>query len=191
MSTANKSIDVLFSLLGKYDSEKYIGENISQLQHSLQAAYFAKKAKSDDRVVLAALLHDTGHMCAAADAPQMANLGVLHHEDIGAEYLKDLGVDQTICDLVRSHVQGKRYLCFKNQTYFRQLSKASLGTLQFQGGPMSEKEALAFEKHPLFESMILVRKVDEMGKQENLEVPNLESYRQTLLAYTDHRINFK
>ena len=62
-----------------------------ETQHGLQAAHLAAQAGSDDATVLAALLHDIGHLVAAPGAEQMANVGVKGHENIGADYLRRLG----------------------------------------------------------------------------------------------------
>ena len=40
----------------------YIGEEISIIEHSLQAAYFISKKTTDIVVILASLLHDVGHI---------------------------------------------------------------------------------------------------------------------------------
>lgn len=39
----------------------YIGEQISIVDHSLQAAFFASKRSSDRELIIASLLHDVGH----------------------------------------------------------------------------------------------------------------------------------
>ena len=174
------AVEMVISILEKSQQMEYIGEPISQLEHALQCAHFARKCKGSEQIVLGCLLHDLGHLCADSDAPQMDDLGVLDHESIGAEFLSNLGFDPLIVDLVQSHVQGKRYMCFKNKSYYRQLSDASKGTLEFQGGPMSEKEAAEFENHPNFEARILVRKCDEMSKKLDLEVEDLDFYRPML-----------
>ncbi|MBL6690349.1 MAG: HD domain-containing protein [Pseudomonadales bacterium] len=41
----------------------YIGEPVSQLEHSLQTAALAVLSGADEPLVLAALLHDIGHWC--------------------------------------------------------------------------------------------------------------------------------
>ena len=59
-----------------------------------------------------------------------------------------------------------------------QLSLASKRTLEFQGGRMTQSEAMAFEQDELFELSIQMRKWDEMAKEENIPVPDLEIYKQ-------------
>ena len=52
-------------LVELYDSEgdrDYIGEPVSQRDHALQAASLACAASAPSEAVLAALLHDVGHL---------------------------------------------------------------------------------------------------------------------------------
>ena len=58
--------DEIFELYEKHGSNEYAGEKISQLEHMVQAAQLAKQAGYDDEIVLAAFLHDIGHICAAS-----------------------------------------------------------------------------------------------------------------------------
>jgi phosphonate degradation associated HDIG domain protein len=171
-SPQNQVLEILRASAGS----DYIGEPVSQLEHALQAAHFARKAGAGDAAVLAALLHDVGHLCAPAEAPRMEGLGVQRHEHIGAELLRQLGFSNEVQELVRGHVEAKRYLVWKNSRYYERLSEASKGTLRLQGGPMTEREALAFEKDPLFKTKLAVREWDERAKIEGLEVPGLAAY---------------
>ena len=67
----------------------------------------------------------------------MGGYGIKSHEKIGGDFLRDLGFPERIAKLVENHVQAKRYLTFKYPEYFEKLSKASLQTLSYQGGPMN------------------------------------------------------
>ena len=172
----NQGIEKIIDILGNANEREYIGEPISQLEHALQCAHFAEKCKGTEEVILACLFHDIGHLCAPAGSPEMDGLGIVDHEKIGGEFLQKIGFSDLIIDLVENHVQGKRYLCFKNPSYYKQLSPASKGTLDFQGGPMSEEEANQYENHEFFEQRILVRRCDEMAKKKDLTVAPLEDY---------------
>ena len=163
-------------LLEASQHENYIGEPVSQLEHALQSAHFAKKAKCSDEMIIAALLHDIGHLCEYPQKKSMAGLGVYEHERIGAEFLKQRHFSSMVCELVVGHVQAKRYLVFKEFGYGKKLSEASQGTLHFQGGPMNKNEADAFEKDPLFREKIMIRKFDELAKETYLERDSLPVY---------------
>jgi 2-amino-1-hydroxyethylphosphonate dioxygenase (glycine-forming) len=177
------TIDDVFRLLERAREANYIGEAVSQLAHGLQAAHFATRAGADDAHILAALFHDVGHLCAENDAERMDALGVMNHEKIGAQYLYDRGFSTTVCTLVAQHVEAKRYQVFSRPHYRANLSEASVGTLAFQGGPMTALEAESFEKHPLFKSILAVRQWDEMAKVADLDVPDLPDYRPRIRAH--------
>ena len=177
----------ILTLLKSAERSGYIGEPVSQLEHALQAAHFAREAGAPDSAILAALLHDIGHLCAPEDADEMSGLGVLDHEGIGARWLAQLGFSDDVCELVRGHVQAKRYLTHRNPEYLRRLSDASRGTLEFQGGPMTETEATAFERDPRFKLKLAVRTWDERAKVVGLLVPGLETYAPALNALCGSR----
>lgn len=179
--TPEKRWEQVAALLEASVHTDYIGESVSQLEHMLQCAYFAAQRQADDALVLAALLHDVGHLCAGPNAPQMAGLGVVRHEHIGADYLRGLGFSERVCTLVAGHVDAKRYLALRKAGYLGRLSEASLGTLRHQGGPMTEEEARRFEAQPQFEDMLKVRMWDEEGKQAGLAVPHLAAYQEMAL----------
>lgn len=164
-------VDEVFSLYEKYGAEDYIGEPVSQLEHMSQSAQLAMDEGFDDEVVLAAFFHDIGHICVMSqEENSMGGFGLKSHEKIGADFLREKGFPERVAKLVENHVQAKRYLTFKYPDYLKQLSEASKKTLEFQGGVMTEKEAIAFEQDPLFEMSILMRKWDELAKETNLPI---------------------
>ena len=99
-------------------------------------------------------MHDIGHLIGQKhNLEQMDGLGALFHETIGYEILKKLNMNETVCFLVKNHVQAKRYLVTKYEDYFDTLSEASKRTLEYQGGKMSDSELSEFENYPLFETI--------------------------------------
>ena len=90
----------------------------------------------------------------------------MHHETLGKKLLVDCGVPSPIPELVGNHIKAKRYNVYRNKHY--EMSEASRKTFEFQGGPMNQSEALDFERDPLFEMSLQVRKYDELGKQKGL-----------------------
>jgi phosphonate degradation associated HDIG domain protein len=173
----------ILELLARSGEVDYIGEPVSQLAHALQCASRATGAGATDELVLAALLHDVGHLCGPPDAPQMAGYGVLHHEQRGAELLSRAGFSKKVAALVEGHVQAKRYLIGKNPRYSDQTSEASRRTLEFQGGPMRAAEIERFEQDPLMKDKLRLRQWDELAKESGLRVPGLEAYREILLNH--------
>jgi predicted HD phosphohydrolase len=136
--------------------------------------------------VLAAFLHDIGHICITWSGDnQMNEFGIIDHEEKGAEYLKEKGFSKKIVRLVQSHVEAKRYLTFKYPEYYEQLSEASKKTLEYQGGKMYEEEANAFEQYPLFNLIIKMRKWDEQAKIEHKPLPALARYKNMILRHLE------
>ena len=113
-------LDELFRLLEEKGGARYGGEQVNQLQHALQCAALAERTKAPDSLVIAALLHDIGHL--SHDDEGLAARGLdARHEDTGAEVLsRFFGPDVT--EPVRLHVEAKRYLCTANPRYFDRLS---------------------------------------------------------------------
>lgn len=135
---ARQTVKTLFAYLEAQGQGDYIGEAISQLEHSLQAAALAKDAGADDETVVAALLHDVGRFIPSAkDEPKMIApdgtfVGTESHEITGEKYLRSLGFSEKICSIVGAHVWAKRYLCATETGYWESLSKSSKATLEFQ-----------------------------------------------------------
>jgi phosphonate degradation associated HDIG domain protein len=164
----------VFSLYEKFGDEDYIGEPVSQLEHMSQAAALAKAEGYDDEVVLAAFFHDIGHLCAdAGEAESMDGMGNVDHEQLGADFLLERGFSERVANLVQGHVIAKRYLTYKYPEYYNRLSDASKGTLNFQGGVMTEEEAANFELNPDAELIIRLRYWDDMAKEMNTPVDNI------------------
>ncbi|MEI9917729.1 MAG: phosphonate degradation HD-domain oxygenase [Bacteroidota bacterium] len=176
MKTPSQVVDEVFGLYSKYGDADYIGEPVSQIEHMSQSAQLAIDGGFDDEVILAAFFHDIGHICVmnGADDESMGGYGKKSHEKIGADYLRDCGFPERVAKLVENHVQAKRYLTHKYPEYYEQLSEASKKTLEYQGGVMSDTEGKAFEADPLFETSILMRKWDELAKEMNVPVIDLE-----------------
>jgi putative nucleotidyltransferase with HDIG domain len=171
-----KELEELFDILAQAQERGYIGEPISQLEHALQSAKLATDGNGRDELILAALFHDIGHLCAEEKAPCMDKFGIDNHHGVGAEYLRSLGFSDTVATLIKGHVDAKRYLVAKKTNYLHALSPASQETLRHQGGPMSKEEMHAFESHPLFQEMLLLRTCDDRAKRVGWDVPTLDCY---------------
>lgn len=165
----------IFALYEKYGHADYIGEPVSQLEHMSQSAQLAMSHGCDDDVVLAAFFHDIGHLCGDREEENsMGGYGIKRHEKIGADFLRVKGFPERVARLVENHVQAKRYLTWRDPEYYNGLSEASKKTLSFQGGIMSNEEAHAFQKDPLFEASILLRRWDELAKEINIPLVDME-----------------
>ena len=184
MGGPRERAEVLLSWLRRGSERGYIKEPVSQLDHALQCASAADGARASEEAVLAALFHDVGHM-AGDGAPEMDGLGVVDHEGIGAQLLRDAGCSPSLADLVENHVAAKRYLCFRNAVYLDKLSEASRGTLVFQGGAMNENEARRFAAKPNLQGILALRSWDEQAKEPGANSLGLATYRDRLLAHLE------
>ncbi len=178
------SVDDIFMLYEKYGEADYIGEPVSQLEHMCQAAELAEEEGYDDEIILAAFFHDIGHLAEfIMPVEQMDGVGVVDHEKIGADFLREKGFSEKICRLVKSHVEAKRYLTFKYPDYYQKLSPASKITLSHQGGVMDEAEAATFESDELHPLYIKLREWDDKAKQMHKPIPDLSKYRMMAMEH--------
>ncbi|MBS1708149.1 MAG: HD domain-containing protein [Armatimonadetes bacterium] len=172
--------DQIVDLLENHGGDLYFGEQVTEKEHALQAAYFAEKDGAKPELVAAALLHDIGHLLHGL-GEDVAEQGIDgKHEDVGAEWL-DGHFAPEIVDCVRLHVDSKRYLTATEPGYLEGLSEASLKSLELQGGPFTADEVKAFEAaEPHFQVALQVRRWDDQAKVVGLEVPGVEHYRMLL-----------
>lgn len=176
----------IIQLYKNYGGSEYAGEKVTQLEHMVQAARLAEQEGHGEEVILAAFLHDIGHICEAAHNDNSMNgWGIKDHEEVGADFLREKGFSKRLARLVASHVEAKRYLTWKDPLYYEQLSEASKKTLEYQGGPMYTDEAIAFEEHPLFHLIIQMRHWDDVAKIEHLETGDLEKYRDMMIRHLE------
>lgn len=191
-SDINKTVEDLFAMITNSGEADYIGEDVTQLEHMCQAAEYAEAQGNDDELILGALFHDIGHFCSEyGEESDMGGLGHISHDKVGADYLRDRGFSERVARIVENHVEAKRYLCVAKPGYFKKLSEASLKTLAFQGGPMSEKEVAQFEADPYFKDFIKMRAWDELAKVENKPLPDLERYKQIAINHLRNRALIK
>jgi phosphonate degradation associated HDIG domain protein len=183
---AKEVAEEIISLYKIHGGSDYAGEPVTQLEHMVQAGILARKQGYDEDVILAAFLHDVGHISEAANGEnEMDGFGIKDHEEIGAEFLATKGFSEKIVKLVGSHVEAKRYLTFADPEYYDQLSEASKTTLNFQGGVMKAEEARQFEKDPLFHMIIKMRKWDEEAKIVDAPMLPLEYFKTLIVEHLE------
>jgi [1-hydroxy-2-(trimethylamino)ethyl]phosphonate dioxygenase len=176
-----ESIDEVFDVLAGGGRDAYFGEPVTVLEHSLQAAWFVQRKNPESSLVVAALLHDFGHLL-HEEGEDAASRGVdTHHEELGVEALKDHFPAEVLAP-IHLHVAAKRYLCFAEPRYLAALSPTSVQSLGLQGGPMSSAEAEAFLASPHARDAITLRHADDAAKVEGFAVPALDSYRRLVEA---------
>ncbi len=175
LGSEQPAVDVLIGLLEQTAQFSY-GEDVSMLDHALQAAASAASDGLDDDLVLAALLHDLGHAVGDAGA-----YGDPDHAAVGARLLGPW-LPATVVDPIRLHVDAKRRMVAGDESYLATLSEASVITLGQQGGPFDDAECARFDRELHAARAIKLRLADDAGKLSDpasagLDVPPLESYR--------------
>ena len=146
------------------------GETMTVLSHSVQSGLIATRKNFDDHLVVAAFLHDIGHMLPIAIDKDMNGYGSIDHEASGADYLQKSGFAEEVTMPIRNHVLSKRYLCTVNENYYATLSDASKKTMEYQGGLLDNDSVVAFENQLYFESSLELRYIDDEAKEEDFVV---------------------
>jgi len=168
-------MDEVLALLDARGAAAYFGEPVSVLEHGLQAAHFARESGAPDALIVAALLHDVGHVLGRSPEDIAAWHTDARHEEIGSSWLaRRFG--PAVSDPVRLHVAAKRYLCATTPEYLSELTAASLHTLDLQGGPMTTDEVDAFRREAYCRDAVRVRLWDDRGKIEGLVTAGLTQY---------------
>ncbi|GAB3273482.1 HD domain-containing protein [Larkinella harenae] len=186
--TTEQTISEITELFEKHGGNDYYGEPVSQLEHMVQSAMLAERAGADDETIIAAFLHDIGHLLPSELAEDhMDDYGRIDHEKLGADWLRERGFSEKVAQLIEHHVNAKRYLTYKNPAYFNKLSEASLKTLEFQGGPMTPEEAQEFEQNPYFRGILQVRGWDELAKETDIALAPAHQYLDLCRSYLESR----
>lgn len=173
------SADFLLETLAVHGARRYGGEPVTQLEHALQSAAKAREEGASDALVAAALLHDVGHMLHQFERDAMKRGFDDAHEERGADLLaRWLGPD--VSEPVRLHVAAKRYLCAVQPEYWEGLSPVSRRTLDLQGGVFTANEAEAFIAAPFAADAVRLRRWDDLAKNPDRAVPDLQVYRDLL-----------
>jgi len=184
MPTIESPGDRLAELFASEGAAEYLGEPVTVAQHLLQAGALAAAAGAPPALVVAALLHDAGHLRGAdplADSGELSGRELMSgtdndHGERGAAWLARW-FPPSVTEPVRLHVAAKRYLCAVEPAYFALLSPASVYTLSVQGGPMTAAEAARFAAVPYAADAVAVRRWDDAAKDPAADVPGFDAYR--------------
>jgi [1-hydroxy-2-(trimethylamino)ethyl]phosphonate dioxygenase len=181
-------IDELFALFRARGQGAYFGEAVTETEHALQCAHLAEECGAGGDLIVAALVHDVGHLLhgLGEDIAEQGCDG--RHEEGGAAWLAT-HFGPAVVDPVRLHVDAKRYLCAVEPAYNAGLSSASRLSLSLQGGPFTPSDVRRFEKELRFRSAVAVRRWDDAAKVPGLSVPGLEHYLPYLEAALSWRDN--
>ena len=156
--TSLEDIELLYAARGGL----HYGEGVTQLEHALQCAVLAQAEGAPPSVIVAALLHDIGHLVEKEEDVAEGRFDD-RHETVGARMLECL-FPESVYRPVALHVAAKRYLCFTEPQYWAGLSPASQKSLKLQGDPFDQAQALAFERASHWQDAVQLRRFDDMGK---------------------------
>jgi phosphonate degradation associated HDIG domain protein len=166
------SFDDIEHLLSTRGFHQYGREAVSQLEHALQCAQLAEQAGETPATVVAALLHDLGHLLVpGGDTAGQDDL----HQYVALPFLRGLLPD-AVLEPIRLHVDAKRYLCTMEPGYWETLSPASQHSLVLQGGAYTVPEAERFAGQPFAQEAIRLRRYDDHAKVPGLATPPLTRY---------------
>lgn len=169
-------VDNIVALYRERGAADYGGEPISQLDHALQCATLARRARAAPSLIAAALLHDIGHLLEPDGEPAIQRGEDARHEVVALGFLSPwFGPDVTAP--IRLHVDAKRYLVATDSTYHATLSPASIRSLEVQGGPFSPAEAEAFAARPFAAEAARVRRWDDEAKVCGAPAEPLNAFR--------------
>ena len=164
-------------LFAEHGDEQYTGEPVTQLEHALQTAYLAENEGADDELVTAALLHDVGHLLhELGDTPSLRGVDDVHQYR-ALLFLRGLFSDNVL-NVIKLHVDAKRFLCATRPQYHARLSEDSKRSLLLQGGTFDEATATDFIRQPGAERAVQLRLWDDAAKTANLATPTLTHFMQ-------------
>lgn len=153
------TVESILSLYAERAVLPYDGEQVSHLEHALQAAQLARLEGASAELAAAAFLHDIGHLVARrTHALEVDDL----HEYTGIAFLRGaFGV--AVLEPIKLHVEAGRYLC----------------------GGLSADESRAFLLQPYAADAVRLRRWDDAAKVPSLAVPELGSMAALLRAAGD------
>jgi len=176
--------EIYTGAVGQTQYEKAV---ITQLEHALQSAQQAELNGGSEEQIVAALVHDIGHLLQNDHADGKVFLATDHaHETVGAEYLRSLGFPEAIFKAVEMHVSGKRFLTSEyrgddGEKYYEHLTPVSKASLKLQGGPFTKDEAEEFLTQTGAKLSIDLRIWDDNSKVKDCKTKKWEDYQEMVL----------
>jgi [1-hydroxy-2-(trimethylamino)ethyl]phosphonate dioxygenase len=156
-------------------TRRYGLSDVNQLQHALQSASLAEARSEPPGLVVAALLHDIGHMIHdLGEDPARHGIDDTH-EKRAAEWLKAY-FGPEVTEPIRLHVPAKRYLCAVDPYYLSKLSEDSARSLVLQGGPMTPDEVAEFKRLAHSDAAVRLRRYDDLAKDPKALTPGFEHF---------------
>lgn len=183
MALTLTDIEHLFATKG---DREYSGEPVSQREHAQQSAWLAEQEGATEELVVAAFLHDLGHLIndrgtqANDFTPTLEGIDD-RHQYVALPFLRGL-FDEAVLAPIRLHVDAKRYLCVRGDgrmsgaSYWAELSADSRRSLELQGGVFTAAEADRFIASPYAADAVRLRIWDDRAKIAGASTPPESHY---------------
>jgi phosphonate degradation associated HDIG domain protein len=152
---------------------------VTQLQHALQCARLAEQAGAGDELIVAALLHDLGHLIQRDAHGELDPSLDDAHQYIALPFLRRW-YGPGVLEPIKLHVDAKRYLCAIEPGYGERLSAGSRHSLELQGGPFELAQATRFIQRPYAADAVALRRWDDRAKDVAAIVPSFGYWRPLL-----------
>jgi phosphonate degradation associated HDIG domain protein len=179
-------VAAFFELFDRRGHEHY-GEDVTQTQHALQCASLAERDGADEELVVAALLHDVGHLAVEPHGSTWRDdVDDDRHEAIGARLLAS-AFGPKVSAPVALHVVAKRWRCSVDPDYRDALSAASAASLLAQGGPLDAEACRRFEGHRRFVDAVALRAWDDAAKDPRVPTGELGAFGPLLARVAERR----
>ncbi len=169
------SLDDIRTLFDRYGGIAYSGEPVTQREHALQTAALAEAAGASEALIIAALLHDLGHLLNPQGNTPTAHGIDDQHQYFALPFLRGVFPD-AVLEPIRLHVEAKRCLCAIDAQYHACLSADSVRSLALQGGVLSADETEAFLHRPYAADALRLRRWDDRAKVAGRPTPDLSHF---------------
>ena len=148
-------------------------EKRTYIEHAIISAAVAESSHLAETFVIAALLHDIGHLILIGQGEADDNVTA---QSIGARWLHDRGWPDLLTDTIENYLQAARYIVFFDEHF-----------LSLKAIPMTESEARQFEQDPNFNHYVDLVLTDYLASRSNFTVdriPDLwNNYAKKMLQY--------
>lgn len=180
-TTASEVADSVFALFAACGDSHY-DDAVTQTEHAIQSAALAAAENADAALIIAALLHDIGHLVVDEHSGRHDFLDEDERHQVVAARILGRWFPPAVTAPIGLHVAAKRYLVASDPSYASGLSRASLQSLRVQGGPMDADEIGGFRRLRYADEACRLRRWDDSAKVPNRRVPPFEHYRERLEA---------
>jgi predicted HD phosphohydrolase len=144
------------------------GVPVTQLEHALQTAAALRAEEPEDvELAVAGLVHDLGQLLPGGPDET--------HATDGAAAVRD-ALGERVAGIVALHVEAKRFLVATEDNYKERLTGDSVVSLGRQGGALEVGEASSFLDSPWAADAVTLRRADDGGKVDGLEVGRLDDW---------------